>query len=202
MITGPTRITSTHESLIDIIATNKPETLSDSGILHLGISDHSLVYGCFKLAVPKQDPKFIESRTFKYYNQDLFTQDIYIILNKLNWNSIDPNILWEDFKVIFNLVSETHAPIRSRRVRSEYAPWINQTIIQDMNHRDYLKKKAVASKSESTHKIYKVQRNRVNRLIRNSERKFGINSIDLSKGNPKEMWKNINFINLKLGIRM
>ena len=81
MITGPTRITSTHESLIDIIATNKPETLSDSGILHLGISDHSLVYGCFKLAVPKQDLKFIESRTFKYYNQDLFTQDIYIKLN-------------------------------------------------------------------------------------------------------------------------
>ena len=146
MITGPTRITSTHESLIDIIATNKPETLSDSGILHLGISDHSLVYGCFKLAVPKQDPKFIESRTFKYYNQDLFTQDIYIILNKLNWNSIDPNILWEDFKVIFNLVSETHAPIRSRRVRSEYAPSINETIIQEMNHCDYLNKKAIASK--------------------------------------------------------
>ena len=92
-------------------------------------------------------------------------------------------------------MSETHAPIRSRRVRSEYAPWINETIIQEMNHRDYLKKKAVASKSESTHKIYKVQRNRVNRLIRNSKRKFCINSIDLNKGNPNEMWKNIDATN-------
>ena len=52
VITGPTRISSTHESLIDIIATNKTGKLSDSGIIHLGISDHSLVYGCFKLAVP------------------------------------------------------------------------------------------------------------------------------------------------------
>ena len=128
------------------MATNKREKISHSGILHLAVFDQSLVYGCFKLAVSRQDAKFIESRTFKYYKQDLFTQYIYIMLNKLNWNSIDHNILWVDFKGIFNLVSETHAPIRSRRVRSEYAPSINETIIQEMNHCDYLNKKAIASK--------------------------------------------------------
>ena len=70
VITDPTRVTSTHESLLDIIATNRPDKLLNSGVLHIGISDHSLVYACFKIAVPKQNPKFIESRTFKHNNQE------------------------------------------------------------------------------------------------------------------------------------
>lgn len=67
VIADPTRVASTHENLLDIIATKKPDKLLNSGV-HLGISDQSLVYGCFKLAVPKQDPKYVESGTFKYYN--------------------------------------------------------------------------------------------------------------------------------------
>ena len=39
-----------------------------------------------------------------------------------------------------------------------------------------------------------MQRNRVNSLIKNAKRKFCLESIDLNKGNPKEMWKNINLI--------
>ena len=63
-----------------------------------------------------------------------------------------------------------------------------------MNHRDNLKKRAVASKSESLHNAYRMQRNRANRVIKNAKRKFYLESIDLNRGNPKEMWKNINLI--------
>ena len=50
-----------------------------------------------------------------------------------------------------------------------------------MNHHNYLKK---AVKLESIHKAYTLQRNRVNLLIRNTERKFCIESIDSNKQNP------------------
>ena len=63
-----------------------------------------------------------------------------------------------------------------------------------MNHRHYLKKKAVKFKSESVQKAYKLQRNRVNRLITSTKRKFCTESIDSKKQSPTEMWKNIKLI--------
>lgn len=32
--------------------------------------------------------------------------------------SKNPDMLWEDFREIFNIVSDNHAPIRSRKLRS------------------------------------------------------------------------------------
>ena len=44
----PTRITMTISSLIDHIVTNIPEKISDSGVIHSGVSDHSLVFALGK----------------------------------------------------------------------------------------------------------------------------------------------------------
>ena len=44
LINEPTRITITTTSLIDHVVTNTPEKISHSGVVHTGISDHSLVY--------------------------------------------------------------------------------------------------------------------------------------------------------------
>jgi hypothetical protein len=38
-------------SLIDHVATNTPETISDAGVIHTGISDHSLVFAIRKMSV-------------------------------------------------------------------------------------------------------------------------------------------------------
>jgi hypothetical protein len=48
LIDGATRITPTTTSLIDYIVTNMPEKISDSGIIHTGITDHSLVFSIRK----------------------------------------------------------------------------------------------------------------------------------------------------------
>ena len=53
------------------------------------------------------------------------------MLNKQNSSSQDPNQLWDNFKEVFILLSEIHAPIRSRKVRSEYVPWMTKIIIQE-----------------------------------------------------------------------
>ena len=55
-ITTPTRITRTSQSLIDIVLTKVDDTkTSDSGVIHVGISDHSLLY-----RVSQKNPKTIE----------------------------------------------------------------------------------------------------------------------------------------------
>lgn len=54
VVTDATRITSTTKSLHDIIATNRPEKVKERGVFHLGNSDHSLVYVCQKISVPRE----------------------------------------------------------------------------------------------------------------------------------------------------
>ena len=44
LIDQPTRITTTTRTLIDHIFTNKPDIITNHGVLHVGISDHSLIY--------------------------------------------------------------------------------------------------------------------------------------------------------------
>ena len=192
LIVEPTRITDDTETLLDIIATNRPDKVKDSGVIHLGISDHSLVYLCLKVLVPRDKPKIVDSRNLKYYSKEAMNDHLYHELNSFSWEQTDPNILWEQFKNIFNSVSDVHAPIKTRKVRSTYAPWLTTDIRHEMNQRDYLKKKAVKSKSKSLLKAYKAKRNSINKLIKSAKSNYCKREIDDNKNSPKEMWKQVN----------
>ena len=54
---------------------------------------------------------------------------------------LDPNIMWEKWKTIFLSIADFYAPQITKKVRSEYAPWITDNIRQVMHQRDLLKKK-------------------------------------------------------------
>ncbi len=84
-------------------------------MLHLGISDHSLVYMCLKISLPREKPKIVESRNFKNYNiiSD-FNYHISHLLSNLAWNHKDPDQSWDQFRNIFNYVSDIHAPVKTR----------------------------------------------------------------------------------------
>jgi hypothetical protein len=113
-------------------------------------------------------------------------------LSNAAWNHKDPGQSWDQFKNISNYVSDIYAPVKTRKVRSIYAPWLTTEIRCEMNKRDYLKKRAVKSNSKSLHRVYKARRNEVNKLIRSAKFRYCKDNIDLNKHNPKQMWKNIN----------
>lgn len=192
LIVDSTRIACNTESLLDIIATNRPDKVKDSGVIQIGISDHSLVYSCLKISVPRDKPKIVESRNLKHYNINCFNNHLYHLLNNSTWNQKDPDLLWDQFKNICNSVSDIYAPVKTRKVRSTYAPWLTTDIKCEMNKRGYLKKKAVKNRSESLHLAYKTKRNEVNKLIKSAKSLYCKDNINLNKDNPKEMWKNIN----------
>jgi hypothetical protein len=52
LVDEPTRVTEISSTLIDLILTNRAENILSTGVIHLGISDHSLIYaeGKFKLS--------------------------------------------------------------------------------------------------------------------------------------------------------
>ena len=84
IIDRATRVTSVSSTLIDHIATNTPEKICDSGVVHTGISDHSLVFAIRKICVGKKVENKIEIRNMKKFNAEKFVKD----LKKQPWQNI------------------------------------------------------------------------------------------------------------------
>ena len=63
-IKEPTRITCQTRTLIDLVFSNRPETIIKSGVDHVGMSDHSLIYVHRKISIPRKQPKIINTRQF------------------------------------------------------------------------------------------------------------------------------------------
>ena len=132
-------------SLIDLIFTNQPDLVSFSGVSHVGISDHSLVYAFRKVSIPPASKgiKLVNYRQFKHFESVNFRADI----SSQPWDVLkglfDPNeLMWIKWKALFLKVCDAHAPLRLRPSKSS---WITTGLKKRMNYRDHLKKKAVGS---------------------------------------------------------
>ena len=65
LITKPTRITVTTQSLLNIILVSSNNSVLVSGIIHRPISDHSIVFVKFKVKKPKITPQYITTWSYK-----------------------------------------------------------------------------------------------------------------------------------------
>ena len=84
-----------------------------------------------------------------------------------------------------NFIEFHHAPLRLRKVKSEYTPWLTNEIKNISYHRDFLKKKAVSLNSPAYHEAYKKCRNEV------AKTNYYKTSLENST-NSKDSWKIIN----------
>ena len=135
----------------------------------------------------------INTRQYKGYNKNNFIADLSEIFHiDFEQEFDDVNEIYMDWKNRFLFVADMHAPPITRRVRSEYTPWLTKDIMKDINTRDYLKKKAVKTGSVYMHQAYKNVRNQVTKKIKNAKAKHFIHCFEKNNNNPKEMWKTIN----------
>ena len=68
LIQEATRIIMTTSTLIDHIITNTPENVCDSGVIHTGISDHSLVFAIRKISVARKVEHTVEIKNMKKFD--------------------------------------------------------------------------------------------------------------------------------------
>ena len=82
LIKEPTRIrpTSQSQTLIDRAFSKRSETIIKSGVDHVGVSDHSLIYIRRKISIPSKQPKIINTGQFKLYNVEAYKQHLAKIL--------------------------------------------------------------------------------------------------------------------------
>ena len=194
LIESPTRVTLHSSSLIDLIFTNRPDRVVCSGVAHLGISDHSLIYVYRKLSIPSESKgdNNVRIRYFNKFDSDLFRNDI----QAQPWDDIlkieNPNDIWIKWKFMFLKVCDKHAPTRTRRIRKSKSPWISAHLKDLMHHRDRLKIKAIKSKDSRDWSVFRKTRNRVNAEIRNAKKSYYNNTFDKYSNNPRKTWQTIN----------
>ena len=85
---------------------------------------------------------------------------------------LDPNVMWLKWRNVFTTIAEKHAPLRTRRVRSQHTQWLTSEIKKEMNHRDYLKQKATRTNSRYFYQAYKVARNKSNKIIQKAKSEY------------------------------
>ena len=126
------------------------------------------------------------------YDKMLFLND----LEQVDWESIlrpfdnDPVSMAATFQETFESILNLHAPVKKKRVRSQFAPWLTVSLKNLMKERDILKQEA--EKSPEKWSAYKQLRNKVKREMRNTISDYYHGLIDEDIRNPKKMWKAIN----------
>ena len=193
LIQEATRVTMTTSTLIDHIITNTPENVCDSGVIHTGISDHSLVFAIRKISVARKVEHTVEIRNMKKFDTKKFVED----LKQQPWQNVyffadTPSAKWEIWKILFLEVLDKHAPLQHNKIRARQVPWITSSIKELINTRDKLKRKAIITNLENDWLNYTRTRNRVNIELRNAKRDYYSTKIADDKSNPKQAWKTIN----------
>ena len=194
MIDEATRITSSTSTLIDHFITNRPEKISDSGVIHTGISDHSMIFAIRKIHFSvKRHVNIVEIRNMKKFNDLKFLKD----LQNQPWDHIyyfpdNPNTMWEMWKKVFLEVLDKHAPLQNKKIKSKSVPWFTSKIKMLITERDKLKRKAIITKQESDWLIYKKARNQTNTELRKAKTDYYSKKIANQRCNPKQAWKTIN----------
>ena len=194
LIDTPTRVTDTSATMIDLVLTNVKENIHASGVIHLGIPDHSLIYAVRKFMLPKTNLGVREIRDYKHFDTELLVED----LSRMPWNAIqqfnNPNTCWNVWKSFTTETLNRHAPIRYKKTRRNSVPWITPRIKDLMRNGDYHKKRAIKYASQTHWENFKKLRNEVNIQMRNAKFKFFHDKInDCYRSNdPKEAWTLIN----------
>ena len=127
---------------MDVAITSTPEKIISSGVVHLGRSNHSLIYAIRKLNTrvntKARGHNFLELRNFKNFDTAKFLDD----LHDVPWEDIryERNIddMWKLWKTYFLGVLDK---LVSKKVKSIWKkaniPWVNADVNAKLFKRDF-----------------------------------------------------------------
>ena len=110
-----------------MLLSNKPKSFKKTFVCETGLSDcHKLVATIFRSTFIKLPPKVVKYRIYKNFYENKFCRDLDQILVKGDiYKAKDPyhiptNILYSTL--------EKHAPLKSKTVRGNQAPFMNKEL--------------------------------------------------------------------------
>ena len=168
--------------------TNKYRSFQNSQTIETGLSDyHKLTITVLKSFFLKQDPVTITYRNYKLYDKSRFHTELEDKLDNMPTN----NSNYEVFEHSFMEVLNKHAPMKTKYVRGNNAPFMNKKLSKAIMTRSRLRNKFLKNPDEVNKINYNKQRNYCVNLLR-KEKKNYFNNIDLKLlTDNKQFWKTI-----------
>ena len=192
LITKPTRVTPTSATLIDNIFTNNLDNNNfTNGILINDISDHfPTIYITHKyIYTPDGEPTRLK-RSVNATNKKLFTETI----TQIDWSNVhnepDAQKSYSKFHEKFTQAFQTCFPLR--KVKTGYCnklPWITPGLKKSIQKKHSLYAKYLKNSSRYNETIYKKYKNKLNHIMRSTERQYYQNELKKSQNNMRKSWQ-------------
>ena len=186
----PTCFQSESPSSIDIILTNKPRSFMHTKSVVNGLSDHhSLIMTMFRAQISKLDPINIKYRNFKDFDEKAFNLELDHSLKQIDFDQ-DSND-FSKFLSLFESISERHAPMKTKVLRGNDAPFMTNALRREIKQRSRLRNKARKENTPASKRAYCSQRNKCTKLRRENINTYLKKSLGMGR-NSKSYWKAIN----------
>nr|XP_022903957.1 uncharacterized protein LOC111416221 [Onthophagus taurus] len=172
LVNEPTRITSSSETLIDVVVSSCVDfafTSLDS--LH-GLTDHELIRCSLTVAPIVTEPVFRAYRDFNSINLVDFTAELESLPFSLIYELDDVNIKVNFFNNLIISIFDKYAPLRNRRFSKRRSPWLTPQLKQMMCLRDRAYSKYKHSKNINDLYSYKDLRRYVEGAIRREKEAY------------------------------
>ena len=199
LISRPTRITNTSETILDHVLTNLSYDSVRSGIVVSDITDHLPVFGLFNLPVKQRYFRPQYYRSFKSCKINTLSQvfsERVSLLNLPMVTELDPH----DYLVkVINIINDSVDITFPQRKRSSKQlkkfknPWITQGILNSIQKCHYLHYKAyLAKKDDDSIREYKTYKLQLVRSIEKAKELEKRNNFQRCAGDSTKTWKALN----------
>lgn len=193
---GPTRVTSSSQTQIDLMFTNRPERIMKTYNLLTGISDHNITLLARKLTRKRFDSR-VQTKCNSQRIPKNEMNNFENALRQIDWSSL---LHSEDIRnssdmfltTINKIISSFTRKVKNKSRQKMTLPWLNDALWQQMKERDFALKRALKSGHSNGRHIFISLRNKVVRNIRKAKAEFFIRIIEDARGNGKIIWKNLN----------
>ncbi|CAB4042704.1 Hypothetical predicted protein, partial [Paramuricea clavata] len=189
LIQEPTRITPTTSTLLDVILTNKADMFDHSGVIDLGLSDHTLIYGFLKPKVKRYPMKIISFRRAVKMNELEMKKDMEEAMRALNSdNTLPVDEQCKRWNTEVNNVLDKHMPLKSMRVRAKDVPYITAEWKQAIRKKRKFAKRHKKLQTEESLAELRKWRNAATRIRRRAIRKYWREKAEDLKTNPRNFF--------------
>ena len=177
-------------SCIDLILSNKKNCLQFTEYLDIGLSDyHRLIYTMLRSTYRKAPPREIIYRNYKFFSEQKFLADLSerLQLHNITKSSVEND--YDSFEKDLTNVLNKHAPLKRKSIRGNEKPHMNKPLKKAIMKRTKLRNIYRNTKSFDDLCAYKIQRNLVTRLNKQSKESHFREAVKNAKYNQKEFWK-------------
>ena len=151
MVYGPTRITETKSSTLDLFLTNN-DTLVNQVRVIPWISDHEAVFTESSLRLLKKTPHLVEYKNINGQTTMGWGRNFE---NLAQAPELDIQTIWTSFKITIHKLMEKYIPHKTVRGDKKPRPWITRTIQALHRKRNKLCKRQRATRRFKDNEYYK-----------------------------------------------